>query len=299
MSVESTELKGSIELTQPKIERKHFNGFDLVRYTPEHPTSLIPVVIAPGYRSGADSYKLLAKVLCSQGFIVVCTDYNPKSPGQPKKWGMADVNKVDQQAIRTAVKTEGYINKQGIRQVHFYGHSLGSLNGVMVAKDIPESFLSCVLNSPAGIREDMNEAKAIFTLMRGSKRNEDSKKQLVKEHPELAKKVSELKEEKFRKHNFRYFLQAITTASTTIHQYFEGIREKGTKIIIIAESDDGFYPQELYRSILEEAKVAVDGFVVVRGIHSEIRYTPDLCRFICDILRTIEKRIEDQKTVNR
>ena len=63
MRVESTELRGNSELVQLKIDRQSFDGFDLIKYVPEHPTSVIPVLIAPGYRSGAYSYELLIKTL--------------------------------------------------------------------------------------------------------------------------------------------------------------------------------------------------------------------------------------------
>ncbi len=212
----------------PKMERRHFRGFDLVKLVPEHPTSSLPVLIVPGYRCGADSYELLMRCLASSGLTPVCIDYQPEAEDQPKKWGMfPDVNKVKQEAMQVAIDTEGFPNEQGIKQVQVIGHSKGALDTILFAKDHPKNFVNCVLAAPRGIMMPTNTLAAMNALRIGDRRNKRDKVRFTEEHPELSQQLADIRriERRFEADGTRYLMEIVTTATQTIHNHFQYVKD--------------------------------------------------------------------------
>lgn len=262
--------------------------FDLLKLTPEKPISPIPVLVAPGFGTGAQIHKLLIERLYFNGFVTISPDY--KYGHEPKKWlFFPDVDAAKQQALLATIEAEGYLNEQGIRQVNVVAHSKGAYDIAMVALEHPENFRNIIMVAPGGLRPKMDFLKSIKTMKEDDRKDKEDKVRLIKTaEPEVAKLVLEnnVYGKNYKKNKIRYNLEGLTSATKSMEKYLPEVRKKRIKIVIIAQINDPMYPPSSFSSFV---KGNVDEFIELSGIHGEIKYRPDGGQFVSNLLKKLEK----------
>lgn len=270
-------------------ETKSLPKFDLLKLTPEKPISKIPVLVAPGFGTGAQTYKLLIEQLCSNGFITISPDY--KYGHEPKKWlFFPNVDAAKQQALFATIETEGYLNEQGIRQVNVVAHSKGAYDIAMVALKHPENFRNIIMVAPGGLRPKMDFFKSIRTMKEDDHKDKEDKAQLIKiAEPEVAKLVLENNAygKNYKKDKIRYNIEGLTSATKSMEKYLPELRKKGIKIVIISQVSDSMYPPNSFSSFV---KNNVDEFIELPGIHGEVKFRPDGGQFVSNLLKKLESK---------
>ena len=268
-------------------ETHHFPRFDLLKLTPEKPISPIPVLVAPGFGSNAESYQLLMEVLSVRGFIAMCPNYEYGMRGEPRKFlVLPDVDKAKQQVLLAAIQAEGYPNEQGVKQVNVVAHSKGAFDVASVAIEHPEHFRNIIMVAPGNLRPKMSILQGIRTLSRSDHRDKEDKARLVAEGGDVARRVlaNNAYGASYKSDRMRYLVEGFTSATKSMQDFIPELRRRGVRVMIVAQTDDAFYSPESFGFIRD----SIDGFVQVPGIHGEIKFRPDVSQRVSDLLQSLE-----------
>ena len=266
-------------------ERIKCRGFDILRYKPETLVSPIPVLVAPGFGTSADTYGLLLAELQSAGFVGLCPDYRWGATGEPKKLlFLPDVDRAKYQALLATIEHEGYPNEQGVRQVNVIAHSKGAIDIISVARNHPENFRNILLVAPGGVRDsNKGYVPELVRLAFADRRDRRDKARVEARGGEEAEwlLINKKSAVAYKRHWVRYFLESIT-ATKIIYQDFQYLRARGIRIALIAQESDSMFPLDSYLFVKDN----VDSFVELPGIHAEIKFNPAIARRLIDMLKT-------------
>ncbi|QQG43852.1 MAG: alpha/beta hydrolase [Candidatus Roizmanbacteria bacterium] len=275
-----------------RTERYQSEGFDLFKFTPETPSSNTPVVLAPGFNAGHESYGLLIQELCKNGFTVICTEYRPEAQIQPQKLGfIPDVDRVKRHAIKSAIN----LGTLAGGKVHFVGHSKAAIEGIPIIKKNPDKIEGCILIAPRGILKKKNPVGALGTLIAGEVRNSLGKRRLKKRFPELKDTLKLIKkaEKQYGKFGPKYLIEILSTVTQTIQDSFRQLQEYGVRVVVMPQQNDGYYPPEQMRKILKEVDFPEEDLLILSGIygalHGAVKYDPTVCQDIVEALKEIEE----------
>lgn len=257
-------------------------GAELIRYTPDKPVSLVPVVVGTGFRCHPDEYQIFMRVLSSRGFIVLCP--TPKLEDGPRKWGIfTNVDLIKQRALLETAQTEGHPNENGIKQVDVVAHSKYALDAVSVAKAHPENFRNLILVAPAGIHPKMNLFRALYRSIQTEENNRQDKVRWAATADYWNDKfgIKRAPLEQYQKNWRCYALEGITTLTKVIYRDLQGLQEAGINVVVLALQDDSRFPQEIYRQLLEGTTIELQE---IPGIHRAIKFDPAVANTIGDLL---------------
>jgi len=101
---------------------------------------------------------------------------------------------------------------------------------------------------------------------------------------EVAKRVlaSDAYAASFKKNWRAFFPDVYSSATGSILDIIQQLRQKGIKIVIVAQTDDAYYDPKSYRG------VEVDKLVESEGIHSAIKFKQDACERVVKVLEELE-----------
>lgn len=258
-------------------------GFDILRYEPDALVNhRAPVLVAPGFGTSAGTYGLLLEELQSAGFVGFCPNYKWGEPGEPRKLlVLPDIDKAKYQALLATIE---YERSNGVRQVDVIAHSKGAIDIVAVARDYPGYFRNIYLVAPGGVR-DSNKGyiPELARLLVADRRDRRDKAKVEAREGETAKwlLINKMSAVAYKRHWLRYVVESIT-ATKVIHQDFQYLRDRGIRVVLIAQESDSLFPLESYRF----AESYVDSFVTLPGIHAEIKFNPAIAERLIEMLKT-------------
>lgn len=257
---------------------------ELIKYIPEKPISPVPVLLATGFGCPPEDYRIFMKVLSSKGFMVLCPTPKLDAEDRPKKWlFFTDVDLIKQRAILSTTQAEGYPNAKGIQQVDVVAHSKGAIDVVPVIKAHPENFRNLILVAPAGIHREMNLFTALYRSKKAEEKNKQDKVrwQATADYYHAKFGIKGEAVESYKKNRGSYYPDLITAVTKTIYPDFQGLREAGINIVVVAQLDDSVFPLQTYRQLLDRQIVEL---VEILGIHRAIKFDPAVANTIGDLL---------------
>lgn len=260
-------------------EKIELTGFDLIKVTPDKPSTNIPVLIAPGFATPAQDLHLIIEVLASQGFTALCPDYKYGYAGEPKKpFPFSRLPNVDlaKQRVISALATE-------LGPLDVISHSKGAIDVVAAAKRTPLLFRNIIMDAPSGIH-NWNRAEAVARLRLGETRDGQDKKRLKQEGQFTDwLEAHQGRATQYRQNFFwQCYTEIFTGAAASIHRDLQPLRDNGIKIVIVAHEGDSMFPLKTYREVLGDD---AEDFIIRPGIHGSIKFDPEVGFFIADLLK--------------
>ncbi len=265
-------------------ERHSYMGFDVEIHKPEQSklVSSVPVLVASGFGSSAESMGLVLHTLAKRGRIALCPDF--RIGCEPRKLRfLPDVDCAKRRAIWHTALFEGYVHAE-VSKVDVIAHSKGAIDVIMVAKDHPEYFRNIVLVAPGGIHPGLGFFSTLRNLIKGEKRDHHDKEQLFLEGTDLTRKLIDRNNvigRAYKKYLPGLIFENITSARQSIDQYFNDLRAKGVRIAIVAMRGDAWFPLDYLKH--EEMKGKVE-FVPIDGFHGQMKFVPNTCRAVINVL---------------
>lgn len=260
-----------------------FDNFQIQTRTTEKELSKAPVLIVPGFDKKGEDYTVLLDELGGSGYNVMTLNYIYNEKTEPKKLLLLpDIDKLKQEAIYGAVMFQGESTR-----VNVIAHSKGAYDVAMVAKDHPQLFKNIVMVAPGGLRPKMNIFKAVKSLVTSEHQDELDKLALIKNNAEVAGLIKKNNEDSlaYNRNKLRRMTEGFTSAVKSIKKILPELRKKGIKIGIVCFEKDAFYPPASFDSF---TKNNVDRFIVLPGIHGQIRYSSEAARVAINLLQEFE-----------
>ncbi|MBI2330271.1 hypothetical protein HYU94_02690 [Candidatus Daviesbacteria bacterium] len=264
------------ERIYPPTECRSFPGFNLEIYWPKNQIFSVPVLVAAGFSSNAESMQLVSHELALAGFIALCPEF--KIGYEPRRLGfLPDVDRAKRKAILHTIGDFG--------PVDVIAHSKGAIEIISVARDYA-SFRNILLVTPGGVHPNRGFFSVAWNLIMGDFRNHKHKKQLEQEGGVITDllRVNSKISKAYRKNKTRVILENLTSAAVSIDQYFSELQRRGIKIAIVAQEDDGYFSPDYLNPQGGDIK-GVERFVVLPGVHGAMKFVPKSCREIICILK--------------
>ncbi len=269
---------------------RNFRHFTLYKDKPldsiRHP---IPVLIVPGFASSAESFALLAKTLNEHGFTTIRIEYEFGRPGEPKKWlVLPDVDRLKRESIIAAIQAEGKsLNEDGPKQVITLTHSKGAMDVAQVAADNPEFFQGQIIfmDAPSNLRPRPSLVDAIRMLRNSNCQDKLDKAKLAAERGEIVAELVRANDAYAHRYGGIHRLMDIASSAWgSVYDILPKLTEKRIGTIVIAHTEDAFNSVKSFTVVQKR----VGGIIAYPGIHSAIKFSPEECERIAQLLEQHE-----------
>lgn len=272
----------------PPSEIHEYHSFNVEMYRPKVQVFPRPVLLGAGFGANAETMQFLAHELSLQGFVAFCPDFRPGY--EPRKLTLLpDVDRAKREAILGTIFYEAATDERYNPPVDVIAHSKNAIDTILVAKDHPEYFRNILLVAPGGIHPGRGFFAVALNLVTGDRRDHQHKAKLRRQGgitADLLKVNSEVSKA-YRRSKVRVFLETLTSARVSIDQYFPKLQKAGVRIAIVAQEEDAFF-QPHYLNPEGEQIPGVERFEVLPGVHGAMKFVPESCRRVIDILKVME-----------
>ena len=198
-----------------------------------------------------------------------------------------DVSKLKQQAIFDAIQAEGYLNHRGERQVIAITHSKGALDVVRVAAEYPKLFQdrTIFMEAPSNLRPRPSLIGAINMLRRSNHQDGLDKAHLAAERGEtVAELVRANSAYAHRYGGIHQLMDISSSAWGSVYELLPKLSEKYIGTVIITHTEDAFNSPKSF----DVVRNRVDRIETFPGIHGAIKFLPEACEQVAEILEQYE-----------
>lgn len=251
---------------------------EVVDISPDAPKTEVPVLIAPGWGCGIETYKPAIKTMSEQSRRVISLNH-PRIGGDMSKTPEEALHKYPKEQLRKAMNLIELLNQKGIEETDVIAHSESSINVAIAATLHPELFRNIVFFAPAGLI-----GKDTFTrLLQGfvgqathGRPKSLSKIPITETEKQVAATAAKDALKYFAKNPIRATKEAksIADEQSQIHEMLRYLHEKGIGIVVMSGVDDPVFPQDKIQKIAK--KDMLDGYLTLIGGHGAIGEHPEL-----------------------
>ncbi len=261
-------------------EKIDFYGdeLELVDIHPEHDTSNIPVIIAPGWSETMDTFKDSIKTLVDGGRRVISFNHprHGKEAEDMLPNGDSDIMEAYKQdaEIRKALAIIEILNERIPGKADVIAHSEGGINTAIAATFQAEKFNNIVFANAAGLMGPDNFPSLVKRF--GLSVAKDTLGSIGNNDPERKTRGGRsLKETiKYIRTNFlRATEESGAISASEVDGVLKYLAEVGIGVIVVCGENDPVFPIDRVKETLKD--VPIDHFIVMPGGHTEIVTDPE------------------------
>lgn len=286
LKARSAPKENSVEKQAEK--RKHFEvaggTTEAVRIRPLRLADKVPVLFAPGCMRKLDAYMSAIKSLATTHNREVVSFNHPRLGKEESQGSAEELENYSQEELRKAHDILDVLRHERIGKTDVIAHSEAAINTIIAADLEPDRFRNIVLYAPAGF---MGGNDTVTRQMMGGWMHG------MTHMPQTAGDFQQTIANLFDMYAYvalnpgRAMREQEEIAKGQIRpDTLQRLREKGIGIIIVCPVGDTIFPVEETMKHVEGK--TVDGFITVRGGHTEIETDPTHIAVVANLLNTLE-----------
>lgn len=254
---------------------------DLLEMVPAHEEDSVPLVVVPGCQTSVEMYAGAVRELA--------TEHGRRTLALSEVLDAAHAAKSThtERATRNAAGILEMLARRGIERADVLAHSAGAIDAIVAAAEHPEKFRSIVMYAPAGFKDgDDTVQRQLFggwmsALTREPPRTVDELQRTILNAFDVYAYVA--------MHPLEAMKEQADIATEAIEaDTLKHVREHGVRVAIICPVDDQMYdPAETASHVSSEL---IDGFLTVRGAHSDIERDPAHIALAANLLKALREK---------
>jgi len=289
-SPEDLALKKVLSIDEQIIDKKEMKILDgKVEYTEVQPEKLkteVPLILAPGFAGDiAFAFKETMRTFAEKERATIAIEH-PHSVKEVPESIPTHIKERPLEEVRKAAAMLEFFEQKGLNKVDALAHSEGAVYTLLAAAASPKKFRSLVLTNPAGLIGKDN----LFQFTKRSFLGPGKKGEAFPGEKMVQPKESVLKGEGmlgFILHNpKKAFKDLRALTNSDVHSLLKELHDKGVRIAILAGVDDRMFPAKKLSTDLSEYSNEIDGFLSLKGGHTEILDHPEMYAKTVDSLLT-------------